>query len=95
MSRGMRCRHAHRCCCLLVVPAAAPAAADPGFDVPDDATITVPGDGSGHGRGMSQYGAYGAARAPFSLAADEILDFYYPGTDAGQRRRCRQGVDPW
>jgi len=68
---------------LLVLPAA-PAAADPGFDVPDDATITIRGDGSGHGRGMSQYGAYGAARAPFSLTAKEILDFYYPGTEVGR-----------
>ena len=67
---------------LLAMPAA-PAAADRGFAVPDDATITIRGDGSGHGRGMSQYGAYGAARAPFSLAADEILDFYYPGTEVG------------
>jgi len=35
---------------------AAPAVADDPYPVPDHATITVEGDGSGHGKGLSQYG---------------------------------------
>ena len=38
----------------------------------------VRGHGFGHGHGMSQYGAYGAARQ--GLSHRQILDFYYPGT---------------
>lgn len=62
--------------------AVSPAAADDPYDVPDSATITITGDGSGHGKGLSQYGAYGAANQ--GLKVGEILDFYYPGTTAGQ-----------
>lgn len=62
---------------LVVVPAT-PAAADPPHDVPDDATITITGDGSGHGRGMSQYGAYSAARQ--GVSHREVLRTYYPKT---------------
>ena len=36
------------------------------------------GDGFGHGRGLSQWGAYGRAKAGQSAA--QILSFYYPGT---------------
>nr|WP_281386036.1 SpoIID/LytB domain-containing protein [Nocardioides luti] len=32
---------------------------------------------------MSQYGAYGAARSPYLLSSQQILDFYYPGTRTG------------
>lgn len=39
---------------------------------------TVSGHGYGHGRGMSQWGAYGAATK--GLGYGQILDFYYPGT---------------
>lgn len=60
----------------------ASASVDPGHDVPDDATITIRGDGSGHGTGMSQYGAYGAALD--GLGHRQILDFYYPGTQTGR-----------
>ena len=45
-------------------------------------TIAVDGHGYGHGRGMSQYGSEGAARA--GLTSAQIMDFYYPGTTAGQ-----------
>ena len=45
-------------------------------------TIAVDGHGYGHGHGMSQYGAEGAARQ--GLSAAQIMDFYYPGTTAGQ-----------
>ncbi|HEY5821863.1 MAG TPA: SpoIID/LytB domain-containing protein [Propionibacteriaceae bacterium] len=43
--------------------------------------FTVKGAGYGHGYGMSQYGAYGAARE--GLSWKEILAFYYPGTTLG------------
>jgi SpoIID/LytB domain protein len=44
-------------------------------------TIEVDGHGYGHGRGMSQYGSEGAARA--GLTSAQIMDFYYPGTTPG------------
>lgn len=47
--------------------------------VPD---TTISGRGFGHGRGMSQYGAQGAAIAGKSV--QQILDFYYPGTTTGK-----------
>jgi stage II sporulation protein D len=40
--------------------------------------FTVTGAGFGHGWGMSQYGAYGAANR--GLSWRQILAFYYPGT---------------
>ncbi|TCC35569.1 SpoIID/LytB domain-containing protein [Kribbella speibonae] len=52
-----------------VVPAAAP-------------DTTINGRGFGHGRGLSQYGAQGAALA--GKPAKQILDFYYPGTTTGK-----------
>ncbi|MEO7269487.1 MAG: SpoIID/LytB domain-containing protein [Knoellia sp.] len=42
--------------------------------------IALNGRGFGHGRGMSQWGARGAANQGKTVA--EILDFYYPGTTA-------------
>ena len=45
---------------------------------PSGSSFSLSGRGYGHGRGMSQYGAYGAALS--GLTRDEILDFYYPGT---------------
>src|SRR5699024_3642435 len=41
-------------------------------------SIQLTGHGFGHGHGMSQYGAEGAARQGKSYR--QILDFYYPGT---------------
>jgi stage II sporulation protein D len=41
-------------------------------------SFTVRGSGYGHGHGMSQWGAYGAARK--GLTWKKILGFYYPGT---------------
>ncbi len=43
-----------------------------------EATFTFDGGGSGHGIGLSQYGAKGMAEAGYSY--DEILMHYYPGT---------------
>jgi SpoIID/LytB domain protein len=48
------------------------------FTRPVGTAFTLSGHGSGHGRGMSQYGANGAARA--GLTAAQITSFYYPGT---------------
>ncbi len=45
---------------------------------PASGAFTVTGRGFGHGRGMSQWGAYGAADA--GLSWPRILAFYYPGT---------------
>src|SRR5690242_16721597 len=77
---------------LALLTVAAPALADDPYAVPDQATITVVGDGSGHGKGLSQYGAYGAARAPYNLDGEQILDFYYPGTERGS---ARSPIEVW
>lgn len=45
---------------------------------PKGGEITVIGAGWGHGKGMSQYGAYGAASK--GLSYQKIIGFYYPGT---------------
>ncbi|XVX19317.1 SpoIID/LytB domain-containing protein [Actinomycetota bacterium] len=75
---------------LGVITAPAPAdltpaaAAEPvleHFARPAGASITFAGRGYGHGRGMSQWGAYGAATK--GLTARQIMEFYYPGTAAG------------
>jgi stage II sporulation protein D len=47
-------------------------------DVPDPASIRIDGRGFGHGKGLSQYGAEGAARQ--GRTHQQILAFYYPGT---------------
>ena len=64
-----------------VVLPASPAAADTVRAVPGSRVLSVQGHGWGHGRGMSQNGAYGAA-LKHGLSSTQILDFYYPGTRA-------------
>jgi stage II sporulation protein D len=59
----------------LTAPPAA--AADPSTG-PRSGSFYVTGAGFGHGWGMSQYGAYGAARK--GLTWKQILAFYYPKT---------------
>ncbi len=54
-------------------------AVDQSYPVPASGRYTVQGHGYGHGRGMSQYGANGAATR--GLTHEQILDFYYPGTE--------------
>lgn len=69
---------------LLLVTSGSPASAvkvSQHWLVPASATIAIDGHGFGHGNGMSQYGAYGAARE--GLRFSQILAFYYPGTAAG------------
>ena len=61
-----------------------------------DGVFTFEGRGFGHGRGLSQYGAYGAALQGLNYA--RILDFYYSGTTLGtapgvQRRVLLTGED--
>ncbi len=61
---------------LVVTPLSAQAAET--YWVEPTGDLTISGRGFGHGRGMSQYGAQGAALA--GLTVWQILDFYYPGT---------------
>lgn len=61
----------------LVVLDVLPARADPTV-APKSGSLTVRGSGWGHGWGMSQYGADGAARQ--GLDWKQILAFYYRGT---------------
>jgi SpoIID/LytB domain protein len=56
-----------------------PAQADPEwYPVPSSGSWTIDGRGYGHGHGMSQWGAQGAALS--GLSAAQITEFYYPGT---------------
>ena len=55
-----------------------PAGAQPTPPAWPDAEVAVRGGGFGHGVGMSQYGARGAAE--LGCSAEEILDAYYPTT---------------
>ena len=59
--------------------AAAPARAVEIYVRPLDNIVKLSGHGFGHGHGMSQWGAYGAA-AVGRLSWRSILAFYYPGT---------------
>lgn len=69
---------------LVLAPAVAPTAQAASISVnevttrPASGLVTIAGRGYGHGRGMSQWGAYGAATK--GLSWRQILDFYYPGT---------------
>jgi len=71
------------------VGAGSPAHASDSAGRTADGVITFVGRGFGHGRGMSQYGAYGAALRGLNHA--QILAFYYSdtvlGTADGARRR--------
>ena len=58
----------------LGVPSAAAAESYPASST----GFALVGHGFGHGRGLSQWGAYGAATK--GLTPGAILDFYYPGT---------------
>src|SRR4051794_31056871 len=73
--------------CTALAASVAPADASPAsrrsevWTIGPGSTIAVDGHGFGHGRGMSQYGSEGAARA--GLTSAQIMDFYYPGTTPG------------
>ncbi|HET6296164.1 MAG TPA: SpoIID/LytB domain-containing protein [Kribbella sp.] len=64
---------------LATLPSGLAVAVEP---LEPQANTTITGRGYGHGRGMSQYGAQGAALA--GQTAKQILDFYYPGTATGK-----------
>ena len=61
----------------LLVTSARPAPA-PSLVVDPKGSIRLDVMGNGHGHGLSQYGARGAAIA--GLSYDRIVGFYYPGT---------------
>ncbi|GAA3527276.1 hypothetical protein GCM10022234_25620 [Aeromicrobium panaciterrae] len=65
-----------------VTPPPPPAVADT-LTIPSTRTFTLKGHGFGHGIGMSQYGAQGAANK--GVKYDAILAHYYPGTAMGTR----------
>lgn len=73
------------CAVVMVVPAVPPPAStvvtDQAYPVPAGGVFTVRGHGFGHGHGMSQYGAWGAAKQ--GRTHRQILRFYYPGTSWG------------
>ena len=58
-----------------------PAAADESYPAPADGSYAFHGRGWGHGRGLSQWGAYRAAQLGRSSA--QILGTYYAGSVAG------------
>ena len=65
----------------LVVASTAAAQPVPPPAIPGEALFVVTGRGYGHGVGMSQYGAYGMAKAGYTY--DEILGYYYTGVELG------------
>jgi stage II sporulation protein D len=78
---------------LLAAPVLMPpsAAADSAVK-PSDGSFSVRGAGYGHGHGMSQYGAYGAAKK--GLGWKKIVAFYYPGTKLSTLP-ARQTIHVW
>ena len=68
--------------CALLLPALPANAAGQRraetWPTPGATVITLTGHGFGHGHGLSQYGAQGAALQ--GLTWQQILEFYYPGT---------------
>ncbi len=67
---------------LCSLPAQASRTVSESYRVPSGGVLKLSGHGFGHGHGMSQYGARGAARQ--GLTAAKILAFYYPGTGSGE-----------
>src|SRR4051794_21726332 len=63
---------------LAVLALASAPASGEELPVSGPTTWTVTGHGWGHGHGMSQYGALGAAGQ--GVGWKQILAFYYPGT---------------
>src|SRR3954467_11455251 len=68
------------CAAALGAGLAAPAAASGEvYPVPANGVFTLRGHGWGHGHGLSQYGAYGAAKGR-GLTYQQIVAFYSPHT---------------
>jgi stage II sporulation protein D len=72
----------------VAAPGGAPATTPPMYPVPPGGVYTIHGRGEGHGHGMSQWGAYGAAKVGH-LSANQILHFYYPHTTLATRSTAR------
>ena len=66
---------------LLAIGSTASAQTAPPATVPGEALFVISGRGYGHGVGMSQYGAYGMAKA--GRTYDQILMNYYTGIELG------------
>ena len=66
---------------LAVVASTASAQSTPPSSSYGEALLVVSGRGWGHGVGMSQWGAYGQAKA--GRTYDQILSYYYTGTVLG------------
>lgn len=60
-------------------PAGAAGSLSERYPVPPGKVYTLHGRGFGHGHGMSQWGAYGAAKVA-QLSSNQILAFYFPHT---------------
>src|SRR3954447_18369541 len=63
---------------VTAVVTAGPAAAEQVYERPASGVFSVLGHGWGHGDGLSQWGAQGAASQ--GVSADTITATYYPGT---------------
>lgn len=61
---------------------AGPASAADQTALPGKTKVVITGHGWGHGHGMSQYGAQGAAL--HGRTAQQVIEFYYPHTKAGK-----------
>jgi len=66
---------------VAVIPGSAHAATN-SWPVPSRATITLPGNGLGHGHGLSKYVSQRSAGQ--GLGYRRIVKFYYPGTRWGE-----------
>ena len=66
---------------VTVPPGQASRTVSESYVVPANGVLKLTGHGFGHGHGMSQYGAQGAALK--GLTHRQILAFYYPGTTLG------------
>ena len=69
---------------LGAVPSATAATNGQVYWTPVTGKLVIDGHGFGHGHGMSQYGAQGAALQ--GLTHEQILAFYYPGTTLSSTR---------
>jgi SpoIID/LytB domain protein len=77
---------------LVLAAAAGTGAAQPEPARVGASAFVLTGGGWGHGVGMSQWGAYGQALA--GRTHEQILDWYYPGTEMGAApvKRVRVGL---
>jgi hypothetical protein len=76
----------------LAVPVMAAAPASVASAQTAIGSVIVEGTGFGHGRGLSQYGAYGWA-VDYGWTYSAILDHYYGGTERGAPTSTAQRID--